>query len=63
MHLEIASPELLSFGREDFRDEQLSWQDEIREHFQKMRSEGSHFPQLEEELIKRRKEELRWVDK
>ncbi|XP_041374787.1 mitogen-activated protein kinase kinase kinase 13-like [Gigantopelta aegis] len=59
MHLEIASPELLSFGREDFRDEQLSWQDEIREHFQKMRAEGSHFPQLEEELIKRRKEELR----
>ncbi|XP_071112201.1 mitogen-activated protein kinase kinase kinase 13-B-like [Haliotis cracherodii] len=59
MHLEIASPELLNYSREDFMEEQVKWQEEIRELFMKMRSEGSHFPQLEEELIRRRKEELR----
>ncbi|KAI8729441.1 mitogen-activated protein kinase kinase kinase 13, partial [Biomphalaria glabrata] len=31
----------------------------IRANFQKMKAEGSNLPQLEEELIKRRKEGLR----
>ncbi|KAK6972362.1 mitogen-activated protein kinase kinase kinase 13, partial [Biomphalaria glabrata] len=35
------------------------WRKEIRENFQKMKAEGSNLLQLEEELIKRRKEELR----
>ncbi|KAI8735490.1 mitogen-activated protein kinase kinase kinase 13, partial [Biomphalaria glabrata] len=35
------------------------WRKEICENFQKMKAEGSNLPQLEEELIKRRKEELR----
>lgn len=35
------------------------WREEIKEHFQKMKADGSHLPQLEEELIRRRKEELR----
>ncbi|KAH9514827.1 hypothetical protein Btru_023738 [Bulinus truncatus] len=59
MHLEIASGELLRFTREDFAESQDIWRKEIRENFQKMKAEGSNLPQLEEELIKRRKEELR----
>ncbi|XP_059162133.1 LOW QUALITY PROTEIN: mitogen-activated protein kinase kinase kinase 13-like [Physella acuta] len=59
MHLEIASSELLSYSREEFADSQSIWRTEIRENFQKMKAEGSNLPQLEEELIKRRKEELR----
>ncbi|XP_055870107.1 mitogen-activated protein kinase kinase kinase 12-like isoform X3 [Biomphalaria glabrata] len=59
MHLEIASAELLRFSREDFSESQEIWRKEIRENFQKMKAEGSNLPQLEEELIKRRKEELR----
>ncbi|GFN89589.1 mitogen-activated protein kinase kinase kinase [Plakobranchus ocellatus] len=59
MHLEIASSELLNYTREEFAENQETWRDEIRENFQKMKAEGSNLPQLEEELIKRRKEELR----
>ncbi|CAG5118235.1 unnamed protein product, partial [Candidula unifasciata] len=59
MHLEIASTDLLSYSREEFVSSQVIWRDEIRENFQKMKAEGSNLPQLEEELIKRRKEELR----
>lgn len=39
---------------------QLTWRNEIRENFQKMKTDGSNLPHLEEELIKRRKEELRY---
>ncbi|XP_012941530.1 mitogen-activated protein kinase kinase kinase 12 [Aplysia californica] len=59
MHLEIASTELLNYTRETFAESQMTWRTEIRENFQKMKAEGSNLPQLEEELIKRRKEELR----
>ena len=59
MHLEIASPELLNYNRENFVECQVQWREEIKENFQKMKAEGSHLPQLEEELIRRRKEELR----
>ncbi|XP_055870541.1 mitogen-activated protein kinase kinase kinase 13-like isoform X2 [Biomphalaria glabrata] len=59
MHLEIATAELLRFSREDFSESQEIWRKEIRENFQKMKAEGSNLPQLEEELIKRRKEGLR----
>lgn len=59
MHLEIASPELLNFNREDFKEAQIFWREEIAEQLQKFRSKGSHIPQLEEELVRRRKEELR----
>lgn len=59
MHLDIASPDLLNYSREVFAESQETWRNEIRENFQKMKAEGSNLPQLEEELIKRRKEELR----
>lgn len=38
---------------------QIFWREEIAEQLQKFRSKGSHIPQLEEELVRRRKEELR----
>ncbi|KAL8576599.1 hypothetical protein ACOMHN_025074 [Nucella lapillus] len=59
MHLEIASQELLNYNRENFIQCQEQWREEIKDTFQKMKAEGSHLPQLEEELIRRRKEELR----
>ncbi|CAI9727390.1 mitogen-activated protein kinase kinase kinase 13-like isoform X1 [Octopus vulgaris] len=59
MHLEIASPELLNFNRDDFKEAQIFWREEIAEQLQKFRSKGSHIPQLEEDLVRRRKEELR----
>ncbi|KAL5006161.1 hypothetical protein ScPMuIL_017319 [Solemya velum] len=58
MHLEIASTELLNFKHDDFVQAQNEWRVEVTEELQKIRCEGSHMPQLEEELIKRRREEL-----
>ncbi|XP_033728080.1 mitogen-activated protein kinase kinase kinase 13-A-like [Pecten maximus] len=59
MHLEIASPELLSYSHDDFKMSQASWKEEIAQQLQLIRCEGSHMPHLEEELVKRRREELR----
>ncbi|XP_061164753.1 mitogen-activated protein kinase kinase kinase 13-like [Saccostrea echinata] len=59
MHLEIATPELLKYSYQDFITAQTIWKDEIREQLQLIRCEGTHMPHLEEELIKRRREELR----
>ena len=38
---------------------QIEWKEEIKEQLQKIKAEGSHMPQLEEDLIRRRREELR----
>ena len=38
---------------------QIEWKEEIKEQLQKNKAEGSHMPQLEEDLIRRRREELR----
>lgn len=59
MHLEIATPELLKYSYQDFINAQAIWKDEIKEQLQLIRCEGTHMPHLEEELIKRRREELR----
>ena len=40
---------------------QVDWKEEIKEQLQKIKAEGSHMPQLEEDLIRRRREELRLV--
>src|SRR6218665_1789500 len=37
----------------------MEWKSEIREQLQKIKSEGQQYPQLEQELIIRRREELR----
>ncbi|KAL4217083.1 hypothetical protein ACF0H5_023539 [Mactra antiquata] len=59
MHLEIASTELLNFDQDDFVRSQIKWRLEIGEALEKMHSEGSHLAQNEEELVKRRLQELR----
>lgn len=59
MHLEIASPEWLNIPENDFYELQNNWKAEIKEQLQKIKSEGSHYPQLEEDLINRRRIELR----
>ena len=38
---------------------QNDWRLDIHEQFMKIKSQGSNMPQLEEELIQRRREELR----
>lgn len=41
---------------------QVEWRDEVRHHFEKIKSEGTCLHRLDEELIKRRREELRLAD-
>ncbi|ESO07395.1 hypothetical protein HELRODRAFT_76766 [Helobdella robusta] len=59
MHLEIASPDWLNHDENEFYKLQEHWRNEIREELQKIRSETSTYPLIEEELIRRRREELR----
>ncbi|WAR10849.1 M3K12-like protein [Mya arenaria] len=59
MHLEIASPELLNFQQDDFIKSQIKWRVEIAESLVKIHSEGNHLAHNEEELVKRRLQELR----
>lgn len=40
---------------------QVSWREEIRAQFVKMKADGTHLQRLDEELVRRREEELRWV--
>lgn len=42
---------------------QVEWRDEVRHHFEKIKSEGTCLHRLDEELIKRRREELRWANR
>ncbi|TNN82207.1 Mitogen-activated protein kinase kinase kinase 12 [Liparis tanakae] len=39
--------------------ERVEWRDEVRHHFEKLKSEGTCIHRLDEELLKRRREELR----
>ncbi|NXJ72907.1 M3K12 kinase, partial [Rostratula benghalensis] len=39
---------------------QAEWREEVKLHFEKIKSEGTCLHRLEEELINRRREELRW---
>lgn len=41
---------------------QVEWRDEVRHHFEKIKSEGTCLHRLDEELIKRRREELRLAE-
>jgi hypothetical protein len=61
MHLEIASENLVSIPEESYFKSQLSWQEEIREQFVKMKTDGTHLQRLDEEMVRRREEELRQV--
>ncbi|KAK6165805.1 hypothetical protein SNE40_022648 [Patella caerulea] len=59
MHLDIATPDLIKCCTEDFMAQQEQWREEIQESLLQIKSDGSHLPQVEEELVRRRKEELR----
>uniref|UniRef100_A0A8P4KAP1 mitogen-activated protein kinase kinase kinase n=1 Tax=Dicentrarchus labrax TaxID=13489 RepID=A0A8P4KAP1_DICLA len=59
LHLDIASADILSTPQETYFQSQVEWRDEVRHHFEKIKSEGTCLHRLDEELIKRRREELR----
>uniref|UniRef100_A0A3P8VVG0 Mitogen-activated protein kinase kinase kinase 12 n=1 Tax=Cynoglossus semilaevis TaxID=244447 RepID=A0A3P8VVG0_CYNSE len=59
LHLDIASADMLSTPQETYFQSQVEWRDEVRHHFEKIKSEGTCLHRLDEELIKRRREELR----
>uniref|UniRef100_A0A3B3UMG6 Mitogen-activated protein kinase kinase kinase 12 n=1 Tax=Poecilia latipinna TaxID=48699 RepID=A0A3B3UMG6_9TELE len=59
LHLDIASADILSTPQETYFQSQAEWRDEVRHNFEKIKSEGTCLHRLDEELIKRRREELR----
>ncbi|KAG8452666.1 hypothetical protein GDO86_004453 [Hymenochirus boettgeri] len=59
LHLDIASADVLSTPQETYFNAQVEWREEVRLHFEKIKSEGTCLQRLEEELISRRREELR----
>ncbi|NWX49745.1 M3K12 kinase, partial [Steatornis caripensis] len=60
LHLDIASADVLSTPQETYFKSQAEWREEVKLHFEKIKSEGTCLHRLEEELINRRREELRW---
>jgi len=60
-HLEIASPDWLNIEPASFWQLQVHWKTEVREKLQNIKSDGKTGPIMEEELISRRREELRFV--
>lgn len=42
---------------------QAEWREEVKKHFEKIKSEGTCIHRLDEELIRRRRDELRCVMK
>lgn len=59
IHLDIASVEVLNKSPEDYLKTQATWKQEIRLHMQQMQSNGTHLPKYEEEIIKKRNDELK----
>ncbi|XP_036806783.1 mitogen-activated protein kinase kinase kinase 12 isoform X1 [Oncorhynchus mykiss] len=59
LHLDIASADLLSTPQETYFKSQAEWREEVKQHFEKIKSEGTCIHRLDEEMIIRRKEELR----
>uniref|UniRef100_A0A8C7IBT1 mitogen-activated protein kinase kinase kinase n=1 Tax=Oncorhynchus kisutch TaxID=8019 RepID=A0A8C7IBT1_ONCKI len=59
LHLDIASADLLSTPQETYFKSQVEWRLEVKQHFEKIKSEGTCIHRLDEEMIIRRKEELR----
>lgn len=59
MHLEIASLEVLSRSEDQYFKTQLSWKEEIRVHMSHMQTKGSELPRFEEDLVRKRKQELK----
>ncbi|XP_051564200.1 mitogen-activated protein kinase kinase kinase 13-like [Myxocyprinus asiaticus] len=59
LHLDIASADLLGTPQETYFKSQTEWREEVKKHFEKIKSEGTCIHRLDEELIKRRRDELR----
>ncbi|CAL8325069.1 unnamed protein product [Merluccius merluccius] len=59
LHLDIASADLLSTPQETYFKSQAEWREEVKQHFEKIKSEGTCIHRLDEELVNRRREELR----
>ncbi|XP_051865335.1 mitogen-activated protein kinase kinase kinase 12-like [Pristis pectinata] len=59
LHLDIASADVLGTPQETYFQSQAEWRQEVKRHFEKIRSEGSCIHRLDEELVRRRREELR----
>uniref|UniRef100_UPI00358F959C mitogen-activated protein kinase kinase kinase 13-like isoform X1 n=1 Tax=Myxine glutinosa TaxID=7769 RepID=UPI00358F959C len=59
LHLDIAAADVLSTAQETYFKSQTEWREEVKSHFEKIKSEGTCIQRLDEELIHRRREELR----
>ena len=59
MHLEIAGPEWSRVPDEEFHSLQVEWKEEIRLKMESIKCGGSHYAKVEEDLITRRRDELR----
>lgn len=56
----IETPRILTKFNLSFA--QAEWREEVKKHFEKIKSEGTCIHRLDEELIRRRREELRSAD-
>uniref|UniRef100_A0A8C1QY38 Mitogen-activated protein kinase kinase kinase n=1 Tax=Cyprinus carpio TaxID=7962 RepID=A0A8C1QY38_CYPCA len=59
LHLDIASADVLGTPQETYFKSQAEWREEVKKHFEKIKSEGTCIHRLDEELIRRRRDELR----
>ncbi|XP_071943176.1 mitogen-activated protein kinase kinase kinase 13-like [Antedon mediterranea] len=59
MHIDIAAADFLSTPQEAYFDKQVDWRVEIKLQFEKMKSEGTQLQRMDEDLIRRRRDELR----
>ncbi|KAJ8350039.1 hypothetical protein SKAU_G00251690 [Synaphobranchus kaupii] len=59
LHLDIASADILGAPQETYFKSQVEWREEVKKHFEKIKSEGTCIHRLDEELIRRRRDELR----
>ncbi|XP_053733550.1 mitogen-activated protein kinase kinase kinase 13 [Synchiropus splendidus] len=59
LHLDIAAADVLGAPQETYFKSQAEWREEVKKHFEKIKSEGTCIHRLDEELIRRRRDELR----
>ncbi|XP_067098751.1 LOW QUALITY PROTEIN: mitogen-activated protein kinase kinase kinase 12-like [Osmerus mordax] len=59
LHLDIASADIMSTPQETYFKSQAEWRGEVKQHFEKIKSEGTCIHRLDEDLLVRRREELR----
>ncbi|CAL8265816.1 unnamed protein product [Lota lota] len=59
LHLDIAAADILGAPQDTYFKSQAEWREEVKKHFEKIKSEGTCIHRLDEELIRRRRDELR----